>query len=106
MPDGSVYAAVVTNLAAAKAFVATYPADQIANYPPEFPDKIFNEMLDLVNIMGSSIEGRTRAMAFVLDKYNSGITLLKQDSSGQFNPIKTQETIQNGIKTYTNKPCN
>ncbi|MNQ36955.1 hypothetical protein D3C85_504870 [compost metagenome] len=106
LPDGSVYAAVVTNLAAAKAFVATYPADQIANYPPEFPDKIFNEMLDLVNIMGSSIEGRTRAMAFVLDKYNSGITLLKQDSSGQFNPIKTQETIQNGIKTYTNKPCN
>lgn len=64
-------------------------------------------MLDLVNKMGSSNEGRTTAIAFVLDKHNAGITLLKQDSSGDFQSIQTQETTQaNGTKTYTSIPCN
>jgi hypothetical protein len=45
-------------------------------------------------------------MAFILDKYSAGITLLKQDSSGNFSPIRTEETTQNGVKTYTPKPCN
>jgi hypothetical protein len=54
----------------------------------------------------SARSGRTTAIAFVLDKHNAGITLLKQDSTGNFNPIKTEETIQNGTTTYTPKPCN
>ena len=56
--------------------------------------------------MGYGIEGRTTAIAFILDKYNAGIVVLKQDSNGNFNPIKTEENIQNGVKTYTPKPCN
>ncbi|MBP4141152.1 hypothetical protein J3S90_04980 [Flavobacterium sp. P4023] len=107
LTDGEVYGIVVTDLAAAKEFVATYPADQLPGQSPEFPDYILDQMLDLVNKMGSSNEGRTTAIAFVLDKHNSGITLLKQDSSGNFQSIKTQETTQaNGTKTYTSIPCN
>jgi hypothetical protein len=105
--NGETYAIVVTNLALAQKFVKNYPANQIPGYSPEFPDIIFNQLQVLVTPMGSTIEGRTQAIAFVLDKYNAGITLLKQNSNGEFNPIKTQETTQSdGTKTYTKIPCN
>jgi hypothetical protein len=106
LPDGSTYVIVVTDLAAAQAFVTTYPADLKPGYNAEFPDFIFDQIEALKSDMGYGTEARTTAMAFVLDKYNAGITLLKQDSSGNFNSIKTEETIQNGVKTYTPKPCN
>jgi hypothetical protein len=106
LPDGSTYAIVVNDLAAAQAFVTAYPADVLPGYSPEFPTFIFDQIQDLKPDMGYGTEGRTTAMAFILDKYKAGITLLKQDSEGNFNPIKTEETIQNGTKTYTKKPCN
>jgi hypothetical protein len=105
--NGEMYAAVVTDLAAAKAFVANYPADIRPQYNPEFPDFIFNQMEDLRRSMGQSVDGLTSAIAFILDKYNAGITFLKQDTSGRFNPIKIKETTNpNGSKTYTSTPCN
>jgi len=107
LTDGEVYAIVVTNLSLAQDFVKTYPPDQLPNQSPEFPNNIFYEIDGLKSIMGYGNEGRTTAIAFILDKYSAGITLLKQDSSGKFNPIKTQETTQsNGIKTYNTIPCN
>ena len=106
LTNGEVYAIVVTNLSLAQDFVKTYPADQLPNQSPEFPNDIFYEIDGLKSIMGYGNEGRTTAIAFILDKYSAGITLLKQDSSGKFNPIKTQETTQsNGIKTYNTIPC-
>ena len=104
--NGETYAIVITNLALAQAFVTAYPPDVLPGYSPEFPIAIFDQLQVLVTPMGSSVEGRTTAMGFILDKYDAGITLLKQDSNGNFNPIKTEETIQNGVKTYTPKPCN
>ncbi|TDE06661.1 hypothetical protein [Flavobacterium hiemivividum] len=107
LTDGEVYGIVVTDFAAAQAFVAAYPADQLPGYSPEFPDFIYNQLQDLVTPMGSSIDGKTEAIAFVLDKYNAGITLLKRDSDGEFKPIKPQETTHpDGSKTYTSTPCN
>jgi hypothetical protein len=106
LPDGSMYALVVTDLVAAIAFVKTYPADIIGNNSPQFPDSIFNEILYLRGLIGESIESRTTAIAFILDKYNAGMKLLKQDANGDFNPIQTEETIQGGTKIYTPKPCN
>jgi hypothetical protein len=106
LPDGSMYALVVTDLVAATAFVNTYPADINPPYSPEFPDFIFNQLQALVTQMGSSVQGRTEAIAFLLDKYNAGMKLLKQDANEDFNPIQIEETIQNGTKIYTPKPCN
>jgi hypothetical protein len=106
LTDGEVYGIVITNLAAAQIFVKTYPADQLPQQSPEFPKQIFDEIENLKPDMGYGIEGRTTAIAFILDKYNAGIVVLKQDSNGNFNPIKTEENIQNGVKTYTPKPCN
>ena len=106
LPDGSMYALVVTDLKAASRFVETYPADINPLYSPEFPDFIFKQIEALKKEMGESIESRTTAIAFVLDKYNAGMKLLKQDANGDFNPIQTEETIQGGTKIYTPKQCN
>jgi hypothetical protein len=106
LPDGSMYALVVTDLKAASRFVETYPADINPPYSPEFPDFIFKQIEALKKEMGESIESRTTAIAFVLDKYNAGMKLLKQDANGDFNPIQTEETIQGGTKIYTPKQCN
>lgn len=108
LPDGS-YAIVVTDLSAAHNFVVAYPADISLNYPPEFPDAILDEIYSLRYSMGSgsSVENYMRAVSFLLDKYESGITILKQDSDGNFKPFKIEETVNpDGSKTYTLIPCN
>ncbi|WP_264551734.1 hypothetical protein [Flavobacterium sp. N2038] len=106
LPDGSVYAIVVNNLELAKIFLAAYPADVKPGYNPEFPDYLFNQMQDLVTNMGSSVDGRTRAMAYILTKYASGLTIMKQDNNQNFVPYKTEMTIPNGERIYTPKFCN
>jgi hypothetical protein len=107
LTDGEVYAIVVTNLALAKTFVKDHPADQLTNQNPEFPDLIYNQIEDLKIVMGQSTKGRTEAIAFVLGKYNTGISLMKQDQDGNFYPI-IPETITDmtGNIIYTNKDCN
>ncbi|CAA9202605.1 hypothetical protein FLACOL7796_04368 [Flavobacterium collinsii] len=107
LTGGEVYAIVITDLQAAKDFTAAYPADQIAGYNPEFPDVLFDQLQNFVTTFGSSIDGRTEAMSVILNKYNAGVTLMKQDSEGQFKPFNTKESIlPNGNKSYTSIPCN
>ncbi|GIQ57924.1 hypothetical protein Flavo103_10600 [Flavobacterium collinsii] len=104
---GETYAIVVTDLAAAKAFVATYPADISPIYPPEFPQAIFNQIQEVKTKFGESNEARTKAIALVLDYNNAGITLMKQDSNGKFNRIKIEQTTNSeGSVTFLPVPCN
>ncbi len=106
VPQGS-YAVVVNDLAAAQRFVAAYPADILPPYPPEFPDFIFNQIDGLKKQLGESVEGKMEAVSFILDKYASGITILKQDSDGNYKPFIMNETVNpDGTKTYTLIPCN
>ncbi|KQW99456.1 hypothetical protein [Flavobacterium sp. Root420] len=103
---GETYAIVVNNLPAAKEFVKNNPPDLSPNYPPEFPDNIFDQILDIRTKLGESIEARTEAIATVLDANNAGITLMKQDSSGKFNRIKLQKTNNpDGTVSYIAVPC-
>lgn len=107
LTNGATYAIVVTDFAAAQSFVKSYPADQIQGYNPEFPDAIFNQLQMLVTDFGSSVDGRTEAMAYVLDNENSGITLMKQDASGEFKPINIKRTTNSdGSQIYNSIPCN
>ena len=107
LTNGQLYSIVVTDLAAAQAFAKTYPADELQGYSPEFPDLLFNQLQALVTTMGSSIDGKTEAIAYVLNQYNAGVTLLKQNNAGEFEPIKPEEnTNYDGTKSYTTKPCN
>ncbi|MDX6190501.1 hypothetical protein SGQ83_14155 [Flavobacterium sp. Fl-318] len=106
LTGGEVYAIVVTDLAAAQAFVKAYPAYINPPNTPEFPDSLFYEMEALRPAMGYSQNGLAIAMAYVLDQHNSGITLFKQDSTGDFQPIKIKQITQpNGNKAYTTVPC-
>jgi hypothetical protein len=104
--NGETYAIVVTNLVEANAFVKAYPADENPPYPPEFPDAIFNEILEVRSKLGESIEARTSAIAFALNSHNSGISLMKQDNNGEFYPLIIKKTTQNGTDTYNLTPCN
>ncbi|PWA11559.1 hypothetical protein [Flavobacterium laiguense] len=104
--DGETYAIVVTNLVEANAFVKAYPADENPPYPPEFPDAIFNEILEVRSKLGESIEARTSAIAFALNSHNSGISLMKQDNNGEFYPLIIKKTTQNGTDTYNLTSCN
>lgn len=103
---GETYAIVITNLPKAQNFVKDNPPVISELYPPEFPDSIFDQILEVRTKLGESLESRTAAIAQVLDENNSGITLMKQDNSGKFNPIKFQKTIHpDGSVTYTAVPC-
>jgi hypothetical protein len=108
LPDGSTYAIVVTDLTASQNFVATYPADLVPGYNAEFPDFILDQIkaIETSSMAFSSTEGKTQAISIILDKYNSGIKLMKQDSAGTFNTIYLEQTINNGVITYKQKPCN
>lgn len=81
--------------------------DLSPNYPPEFPQVLFDQIQDLKTKFGESNEARTMAISLVLDNNNSGITLMKQDSNGNFNRIKIQQaTKSDGSKTFSSVPCN
>ena len=102
---GETYAIVVNNLPAAKEFVKNNPPDLKPGYSPEFPDKIFDQILDARIQLGESLEARTAAISTVLDDNNAGITLLKQDSSGKFIPVRMKKTKNpDGSVSYTAVP--
>jgi hypothetical protein len=109
-PDGSVYALAVIDLAKASAFKNLYPADQVPGYPPTFPGVVCDDLAEaksyIKNVMGlSSLISDEMAMAFVLEKYDTGIALLKQDSNGNFKRLRTIQTTSNGTLTYTANNC-
>lgn len=102
LTGGETYAIVVTNLANAQAFVKQYPPDLSPNYPPEFPDAIFNQINNITSEIGNSIDSKTAAIASVLDQNNAGITLMKLGPDGKFTRVKIQKN-PNG--TYSYVPC-
>lgn len=108
-PDGSVFALVIIDINLASTFVSNYPKEQIGNYPPDFPDPIFtdfdNAKIQLQMQGFNNLIAEQMAMAFVLDKYNSGIALLKQDGNGNFKRLRTQENTANGNTTYAANNC-
>lgn len=105
--NGDTYAIVINDLAAAQYFVSEYPADQLPGMNPDFPTIIFDQLQDLVNDLGSSVEGRTMAISYVLHQYTYGITILKQQSNGEFTPIEVEKSKKpDGSKIYTLTPCN
>ncbi|MEN2416187.1 hypothetical protein [Flavobacterium mesophilum] len=99
---GQTYAIVVTDLAKAQNFVKEHPADLSPNYPPEFPDDIFDQIDYITSQIGGSIDSKTAAISSVLDKYDAGITLMKQESDGKFSRFKIEKN-QDG--SYVPVPC-
>jgi hypothetical protein len=107
--DGSVFALVVLDLNAANVFKTNYPPINIG-FGPDFPTEIFDKFQEVKDVFMqqgfSNLVSEERAMSFVLDKYKTGIVLLKQDSNGNFKRLKAEEsTSDGGIITYIANNC-
>lgn len=100
--NGTAYAFVVTNLQAAQNFNTNYPREPNPGYEPGFPENIRDEIDQMQGWYGATEE---MAMAFIMEKYNTGIALLKQDANGNFKRLNTTETTVNGQKTFVPNNC-
>lgn len=100
---GSVYAFVIIDLQVAQDFVTKYPKVSNPGYQPGFPDSLVDEFNRVKAVYATSDE---MAMAFILEKYNAGVALLKQDDNGIFRRLNTKEvTDSNGLKKYVANNC-
>lgn len=101
--NGFEYAFVIINLQTARDFVMKYPKVSNSGYQPGFPDSLVDEFNELKGVYAASDE---MAMVFILEKYNVGVALLKQDDSGSFKRLNTKEiTYSNGLKKYVANNC-
>ncbi len=103
-PAGTVYALLVTNPAAAAAFNINY-ARQVPAFPggpPGFPVSIVDEFREIKYQYNGTDE---MAMAFILEKYQAGISLLKQDSNGVFKKLRTVVSGEGGHLIFTATNC-
>jgi hypothetical protein len=101
----TIYALVVTDPAAAAIFNVKYPRDLTgcSGCSPKFPEAIVDEFREMKYGYGCTDE---MALAFILEKYNAGMSLLKQDSIGRFNKLRTSvsKTGDNLVFTANNCP--
>jgi hypothetical protein len=102
-PNGTVYALVVTNRQQAQTFNTNYPRVPNPGYEPGFPDALVDEFNELKGWYHATDE---MAMAYILEKYNAGVALVKQDANGNFKALNTDESVDaNGTKTYVANNC-
>lgn len=99
-PDSTVYALLVTDPAVALAFTVKYPRQPpaFAGGPPGFPVAIVDESREMKYQYHCTDE---MVMAFILEKYNSGVSLLKQHNDGIFNKIITVVSKDGSSPVFT-----
>lgn len=101
---GTVYAFVIYDPQKADQFAANYPPVQTINpqtgqlYPPEFPvgvvfDDYENSLAYFEGVLNySSPLADAMAMAFILEKHNIGVAILKQEPNGNFKILRARQT--------------
>jgi hypothetical protein len=101
-PGGTLYALVITDTAAAQAFLHQFPPQQYPGYSPLFPDALLNEYRDVIHLYGAKEE---LAMAHVLVKYSTGVILLKQSTDGMFRMLRTRVLSIEGQLQFSENQC-
>jgi hypothetical protein len=102
--DNTTYALVVIDSAAASLFLQNYPPNQIQpNVSPNFPGQMFD---DWYNSMFDWNASEENALAYILDKYNTGLILSKIDSNGKLQKINIKQEDVSGTIKYTTYDCN
>lgn len=86
-PSGVLYALAISDTAAANLFWKKFPSQQTAGYSPLFPDSLLTEYRDIIYRYGAKEE---LAMAYMLEKYVAGVSLLKQEKGGNFKMLRTR----------------
>lgn len=121
----SAYAIVVTDLNLFSAFLANYPkSTNIDDYSGDFKSSstLYTNTQEIgqnaynadprslssnpAEIKAAEISANEVLLVYFLAQYNTGITLLKKDSSGSFKPLHFTKTIQNGKTIIQVSPCN
>lgn len=95
--NGTVYGLVVTNIANVLAFFEKNPPQPpaFAGGPPGFPVPITDEAREMKYKHNCTDE---MVLAFILEKYNTGVSLLKQYNDGTFKKlITTVEKNKSGL---------
>lgn len=98
--DGSLYALQVTDPAALASFLANYPPGaNHDNVTHNFADHTalksdYDNAYQTLLIQGMSPnEANEKAMAYVFDKYDAGITMLKADANHNFKAVAAKDAI-------------
>ncbi|MFT4202457.1 MAG: hypothetical protein QM610_00970 [Chitinophagaceae bacterium] len=102
----TMYALVMTDAAAAASFVANYPEYvPSGGGSPGFPDDLNNKWSDMFFGNGAPTNEET-ATAYILDKYNIGVALVKQNANGSFSKLGAVKTGSDESPIYTETNCN
>ena len=96
------YALVVIDTLAAYRFADKYPAQQMPGYSPLFPDALLDEYRDMLYRYQVPEE---MAMAFMLEKYATGVLLLKQNSKGELSILRTTVSGKPGALVFKSNNC-
>lgn len=111
LANRTIYAIVITDKQKADAFIKRYPPEQTPGFSPRLPEQLFNEFADLksylINIQNTD---RTKAdeiaTAFILKKYDSGVSLMLYGEQKRFAQIIVKESIDDrGNKAYWTELC-
>lgn len=128
------YSLVVTDVNAFKTFFAKYDEsnlkkDASGNFTGDFDEtkqlgkdlaKVGSDAYDVylanhsanpssptsAEKIAADIAGEEASLVFFVSNYNTGIALLKADSTGVFQPLHFTSTTVNGVTIYTVSPCN
>lgn len=129
------YVLVVTNMTLFNTFLTNYPETNLAKdangkYTGDLDQQqalganiyqitlaaisayILNNAVDPNNPTDAELDaarsaGNEVGLVVLLDQYNTGITLLKADASGNFTPLHfTSTPLSNGQNLYSSSPCN
>lgn len=107
--DGSIYALTVNDRQAAIDFLAAHPRSEYLK--PNSGDFIQSSTLfndfdfvknKFLNILPTNNEATTAAMAYIMDKYGTGISLSKSDGT----KLQSVNAQQNPDGTYSTSICN
>lgn len=98
--NGTTYALVITNPDKMADFYRNNPPNQAQpGMSPNFPLQMFDDWVDFtINELGNS----EMALAYVLDKYNSGIALSKMNPNNNFSKVNP---VKNSNGTYSQANC-
>jgi len=102
--NGTLYALLVTDTAALQTFLRRYPPQSPAftGGPKGFSVAITDEAREMKYAQQCSDE---MVLAFILDKYNTGVCLLKQNGRGVFNKIITTVSSSGNQLLYHAATC-
>ena len=102
--DGSLYALLVTDAEALQTFIAKHPPQPPAfkGGPKGFAVAITDEAREMKYNYHCTDE---MVLAFILEKYNTGVCLLKQNSTGALNKIITTVTKNGDQLLYSVFNC-